>query len=142
MPASEQIWRNPKRMHLFFAISSVLMLLTTIWMLAADHHREWKAFQRTFRDVETWSIESRIQQQENEEYEQKVAKSRAALEEAEHEVPPAELVEAFKQTLIKAAEDREAHAAERRPDRQDLPGSWWPRPRRTIRHAWPSGASN
>ena len=42
MPATEQIWRSPKRMHLVFAISSVAMLVTTVWMLAADHHREWK----------------------------------------------------------------------------------------------------
>ena len=34
------------------------MLLTTVWMLAADHHREWKPFQRKFRDVETWGIEA------------------------------------------------------------------------------------
>ena len=65
MPATEQIWRNPKRMHLVFAISSIVDAADHVWMLAADHHRDWKEFQRTFRDVETWSIESRIQQQEN-----------------------------------------------------------------------------
>ncbi len=108
MPASEQIWRNPKRMHLFFAISSILMLLTTVWMLAADHHREWKAFQRTFRDVETWSIESRIQQQENEQYEHELADRKAALEDSQHEVPPRELVDKFKQTLVEAAKQRGA----------------------------------
>jgi cytochrome c2 len=108
MPASEQIWRNPKRMHLIFAISSVLMLLTTVWMLAADHHREWKAFQRTFRDVETWSIESRIQQTENEQYKRELADREAALEDAQHEVPSRELVDNFKQTLVDSAKQRDA----------------------------------
>jgi cytochrome c2 len=108
MPASEQIWRNPKRMHLIFAISSLLMLVTTLWMLAADHHREWKAFQRKFRDVETWSVESRIQQTENDQYEHELADRKAALEDAQHEVPPAEQVDNFKQTLIDAAKQRGA----------------------------------
>jgi len=107
MPASEQIWRNPKRMHLVFAISSVLMLVTTLWMLAADHHREWKGFQRTFRDVETWSIKSRIQQTENEQYEHELADRRKALEDAQHEVPPRELIDLYKQTLIDAAKQRD-----------------------------------
>ena len=107
-------------MHLVFAISSVLMLLTTVWMLAADHHREWKGFQRTFRDVETWGIEARIQQTENEQYEHELADRKAALEDAEHEVPPRELVDEFVQTLVEAAKQRGADAPNVDPIEQDL----------------------
>jgi hypothetical protein len=104
-------------MHLVFAISSVLMLFTTLWMLAADHRREWKGFQRKFRDVETWTIESKIQQTENEKYGHELADRKAALEDAQHEVPPAEQVDYFKQTLIDAAKQR---GSECRVHRHDL----------------------
>ena len=39
MPATEQTWRVSKLMHLIFGISALAMLITTIWMLAADHRR-------------------------------------------------------------------------------------------------------
>ena len=73
MPATEQTWRDTKKMHVIFGIASVVMLLTTVWMLAADHAREWKHYQRTFRDVETASISNRIAQQENRQYERELA---------------------------------------------------------------------
>ncbi|HTU27728.1 MAG TPA: c-type cytochrome, partial [Pirellulales bacterium] len=115
MPATEEIWRNPKRMHVVFAISSLLMLLTTLWMFAADHRREWKAFQRKFRDVETWSIESRIQQTENDQYEHELADRKTALEDALHDVPTQEQIDDFKQTLVDAARERDGEAPDLNP---------------------------
>ncbi|HEY2761736.1 MAG TPA: hypothetical protein VGI75_13360, partial [Pirellulales bacterium] len=56
-------------MHVTFGVASVLMLLTTVWMLAADHNRQWKNYQRQFRDVETWTNAARIDQQETSDYE-------------------------------------------------------------------------
>lgn len=53
MPANEQTLRDPKRMHRIFAISSVVMLVATMWMFVADHNREWKVYQKTSRTVET-----------------------------------------------------------------------------------------
>ena len=44
------------------------MLVTTVWMLAADHRREWKDYQRKFQHVETWTAQARISQQESSEY--------------------------------------------------------------------------
>ena len=57
-------------MHVVFGVSSVAMLLTTVWMLAADHNRSWKEFQRTFRDIETWSADARLGEQQTADYEQ------------------------------------------------------------------------
>jgi cytochrome c2 len=108
MPATEEIWRNPKRMHLIFAIASIAMLVTTIWMLAADHSRQWKGFQRIFRDVETWTIDSRIQEENNARYHSELNARETALRDALHEVPPDELVEDFKNQLRQQAEDRGA----------------------------------
>ena len=93
-------------MHLVFGISSLAMLVTTIWMLAADHRREWKKFQRTFREVETWTAESRIQQEDNSRYKQELEALRVAVSDAAHEIPPRELVDKFKETLIQQAQDR------------------------------------
>ena len=64
-------------MHVVFAVSSVAMLGTTLWMLVADHNRPWKQHQRTFRDIETWSAQSRIDEQATDDY----LKERRRLEE-------------------------------------------------------------
>jgi cbb3-type cytochrome oxidase cytochrome c subunit len=64
MPATESTWRNLKSMHVVFGVASVLMLITTIWMLAADHTRSWKNYQREFRDIETWTANAKIAEQD------------------------------------------------------------------------------
>ena len=56
MPATEQTWRNQRLLHALFALSSLAMLGVTLWMFAADHDREWKGYQRTFRQAETTMI--------------------------------------------------------------------------------------
>ncbi|MFV1965135.1 MAG: PDZ domain-containing protein [Pirellulaceae bacterium] len=57
-PATDQTWRNQKVLHRWFAASSLLLLVATIWMLADDHHRQWKAIQRVANGIEikmtTW----------------------------------------------------------------------------------------
>lgn len=51
MPATEQTWRDQKKLHVIFAVSSVLMLLATMWMFTRDSDRQWKDFQRKSRDI-------------------------------------------------------------------------------------------
>ncbi len=79
MPATEQTWRDSKLMHVVFGVSSLLMLLTTIWMLAADHRREWKDFQRRSAMWKRGRSESASQQQDNEQYEQELAAAQGEL---------------------------------------------------------------
>ncbi len=43
---------RPERRNLWFAISSVALLIGTVWLFWADYHREWKAYQREFRRIE------------------------------------------------------------------------------------------
>ena len=57
-------------MHAVFGVASVAMLVTTVWMLADDHNRQWKNYQRQFRDVETWTNKARIVEQETSDYNQ------------------------------------------------------------------------
>ncbi len=52
MPASEETYRGQPALHLVFAISSVAMLVVTVWMVMADHLRPWKEVQREFQLIE------------------------------------------------------------------------------------------
>jgi cytochrome c2 len=53
MAATDQPYRSQKSLDIVFAVSSVLMLLSMVWMFAEDYNREYKAEQRQFRDVVT-----------------------------------------------------------------------------------------
>ncbi len=50
MRPSERTHHNVKRLRAVFAVSTLVLLAVTVWMLAADHRREWKDYQRTYRD--------------------------------------------------------------------------------------------
>jgi len=53
MPATESNYRDVKKVHVVFAVSSVLLLLTTLWMMQADQAREWMGYQRQFEELQT-----------------------------------------------------------------------------------------
>ncbi len=95
MPATEQTWRNSKRMHLVFGISSVVMFVSTIWMLAADHNREWKEFQRKFESIENWTLTARSAEQQTQDFEAERQRLQTLLNEARVVVPSRTLVEQF-----------------------------------------------
>ena len=52
MPATEETYRRQPALHIIFAISSIAMTLSIIWMIMADHLRPWKQVQREFQVVE------------------------------------------------------------------------------------------
>jgi cbb3-type cytochrome oxidase cytochrome c subunit len=58
MPASEETYYQQPFLHLIFAISSIVMLLATVWMVMADHLRPWKEVQRKFQAVEREKLEA------------------------------------------------------------------------------------
>ena len=51
MPATEQTLRDQKRLHVVFGISSVILILSTVWMFKEDHDRQWKQYQSKARDI-------------------------------------------------------------------------------------------
>jgi len=58
---------NLKRLHVVFAASTLALLATTVWMVAADHRRPWKVYQRTYRDrIEPWLAEAELRQSRHE----------------------------------------------------------------------------
>ena len=58
MPATEETYRQQPALHLVFAISSIAMMLSTVWMVMADHLRPWKEVQREFQLVEREKLEA------------------------------------------------------------------------------------
>jgi cbb3-type cytochrome oxidase cytochrome c subunit len=43
---------RPERRNLWFAISSVALLAGAVWLFYADYNRQWKTYQRQFRQIE------------------------------------------------------------------------------------------
>src|SRR2546428_11896127 len=87
MPANEATWRNTQRLHRIFAVSGVLLTISTVWMFWKDHARSWKTYQVQTTDVDIKMMELRKQQYETTE----------AVR--EHELRARELAEAKAQTI-------------------------------------------
>ena len=52
MAATDQPFRNQRRLDIVFGVSCLLMLAGVFWMFYDDQFRDWKKEQRQFRDVE------------------------------------------------------------------------------------------
>src|SRR5262245_24976951 len=52
MAASDQTYRKQRTLHVVFALSSLAMLVTTVWMFWDDYNRPFKKEQKLFRQVE------------------------------------------------------------------------------------------
>ncbi|MFM8578716.1 MAG: PDZ domain-containing protein [Planctomycetaceae bacterium] len=108
MPATEQTWRDMKALHVVFGVSSILLLVTTVAMLAADHSRPWKVYQRGFRDLETWSAAAKVAEQDSRDFENTLKRLEEALA-AERSAPlDAGMLAAFLEEVRTSPEDKEA----------------------------------
>ncbi len=108
MPATEQTWRDSKLLHVVFGISAIAMLITTIWMLAADHRREWKDYQKKYQQIEAWTAQARINQEQTTDFEDKLHELEERLAAARRVVPPEESVDRFEATVKERAAETEA----------------------------------
>jgi len=95
MPATEQTWRDLKLMHLVFGVSALAMLITTIWMLAADHNREWKKIQNATQRIDDWNIAAKIAEDKTQRFEQERARLEKQLQEQQLQPPSEELIDSF-----------------------------------------------
>ncbi|HEV3340878.1 MAG TPA: hypothetical protein VG125_10995 [Pirellulales bacterium] len=102
MPANEQTWRDQKLLHVVFGLTSIIMLLSTIWMMAKDHNREWKVYQRQFRNVEAYTAGARKNEEESADYYARRKALKHQVEVAQSKVPPSE---AFKGEASKKQDD-------------------------------------
>ncbi len=114
MRSTDETYYNIKRLHVVFAISSLALLAATIWMLAVDHRRPWKEYQRTFHDrIEPWLTAVRIQSQQTEAFEATETDLREKLSAARQAVADEALLAGFREAL-------EADAASRQVDPPDF----------------------
>src|SRR5262245_26449986 len=84
MAATDQNYRSQYALDVVFGVSSILMLVSVIWMFVQDFNREFKAEQRSFRDVEV------------------ALAQRLALE----QIPPSDELEAAAQAVAKARAEK------------------------------------
>lgn len=106
MPATEQTKYNLKSMHVVFGFSALIMLVSTLWMFAANQDREWKGYQRTFRNAEERLTKWQIQDQQSRQIKQQQAELEQQLEEAKLSPPQSTLYAAFKSEVALEAEQR------------------------------------
>jgi cbb3-type cytochrome oxidase cytochrome c subunit len=87
MPAAEETYRSQRTLHIVFAISSVAMTLSIIWMILADHLRPWKQVQREFHHIE----DAKLRAAEKEKLEQQRATNQAQIDALQEKIRAAEI---------------------------------------------------
>lgn len=83
MPATEEYWRSLPATHKVFAASTVALLASTLWMMAADHDDEWRVYQRQFQTHQADKLKSKERQIVTPEYTSKVTELEAEIKSAE-----------------------------------------------------------
>src|SRR5687768_1864338 len=99
MPATEQTWRNQKTLHVFFGATALVMAVATIWMMAADHNREWKDWQLKDRRKDAWMTQSRRDALADQ-YSTRMDEFEATIRSFDSQAIPAGVVEEFKQRVL------------------------------------------
>ncbi|MCP4481033.1 MAG: hypothetical protein GY818_23405, partial [Planctomycetaceae bacterium] len=79
MPATEQTWRDLKVLHVVFGVVAIVLLVATVVMLSLDHNRPWKKYQRTFRELETWSASAKVDAENSRAFAAKTAELEESL---------------------------------------------------------------
>jgi mono/diheme cytochrome c family protein len=102
MPASEETYRSQPTLHIVFALSSIAMMLSVVWMIAADHLRPWKQVQREFHRVE----EAKLAVAEKEKLQEQHARYQAQIAEIDAKVLKAESLRHERASAIREV-DRE-----------------------------------
>ncbi len=107
MPATEQTLYDQKLLHTVFGFSALALLIATVWMFAADQNREWKGYQRRFREVEQRLLNWRKADAESVEQQATLASLRSQLLAVQAAVPPRHLVANFETEVLRDARERD-----------------------------------
>ncbi|HEX5106480.1 MAG TPA: hypothetical protein VFV87_21825, partial [Pirellulaceae bacterium] len=99
MPATESTWRNTKLLHHIFAVSGVVLTISTIWMLYKDHVRSWKTYQSNAVNIDLKMTKMRQEQYETGDALVEHNRLAAALVTAQAQPAPAELLSQFQSQL-------------------------------------------
>src|SRR5262245_20738388 len=91
MAATDQHYRNQRTLNIVFALSSVAMFASVIWMMVDDYRKQWKRDQREFRNVEvginlSLMLDNLPTEEELKESREAVADKRQAVEDKKAEL--------------------------------------------------------
>ncbi len=95
MPATEKTWRDQRIMHVIFGLTGLIMLISTVWMFAADHRREWKQYQRKMRSIDVRFTGWRMAAEQSQEQHEKQQQLEAELADATAAIPEQSLIDQF-----------------------------------------------
>ncbi len=88
MPAKEHFFREQNKLHLVFAISCVVLLVSVVLMMVKDYDDEWRPYQATNFKLQAAAKEREIQQLQTAEFEaQRQSLQRQLLETSEQLEP-------------------------------------------------------
>jgi cytochrome c551/c552 len=71
MPATEDVWRNLKTMHVVSAVSALALLAATLWMMQADYADEWRPIQRMRDRLEARQIDADLAALDDDEFKER-----------------------------------------------------------------------
>ena len=109
MPATEQTWRDQKLLHVVFGLTALVLLVSNVWMFGKDHDREWKGYQRKYRDAEQQLTDWKMQEEASLRREEQ-DRIQSELTDAQLQPPEEQLYAAFKSEVRLDAEQRGADA--------------------------------
>ena len=89
-----------KVLHLVFGISSCVMLIATLWLLAKDHNREYKQYMKDFDQKQAWQKRSQIAEFETVKFSKLEERLQTAVDQAASAVPDALIVDRFAAQLL------------------------------------------
>ncbi len=102
MPASDEHYRSQRSLNVWFAIGSILLSASLVWMILADHLRPWKDVQREFFKIE----QAKLTATEKQKVEEEQQKNGAAIEQVEAEIKAAQELAKKNRSKIKAQQGK------------------------------------
>ncbi|MFN0053275.1 MAG: hypothetical protein ACKV0T_13920 [Planctomycetales bacterium] len=69
MPATEEVWRNLRKVHVWFAASAVALFAATWLMMSRDFDDEWRPIQRVAQKLQVQQLQQEFQGLETTEFE-------------------------------------------------------------------------
>lgn len=101
MPVPTETLRNIRRVNIWFALSSLLVLVSTAWMIWHDYNRPWRHFQRNFFNVRSAMAHMDALKYETPAEKEKYARLATAVEEAENQLSSDDMKAKEKELLAK-----------------------------------------
>ena len=80
MPAGDQTIWDQKKLHVVFAVTSVILLISTFWLFWKDHAREWKQYQAEARVIDIQITEWRQLETQTDSVVAAIAKTQGELD--------------------------------------------------------------